>query len=457
MGHAELSPGIARWRAFLGARWPAQLSAALLLGVWVCEISLLLSWRPWLSHLAMGALVAFLGLALLRASSHIRLLFAVVCTVAGGLTLWQHDAAGVMKGLSQAQIFGGFLPSVLLLRATVQLSPHRAHLQDRIGLLSSAQAQHWTLLGSHALSAVLNVGAMAVIAPVVTRGADANFRAQLAVCAARGVGASIMWSPIFVAMAFTSSLVPAAPLWQVMGLGAGLAVMALVLAQAIFIPGLKASEALASVRALWPLTLPMSFLLGGVLLLTVWGYSGLQAVTLALPALCIPYLCTRGVSVVHQACRATWGHFSRLSDELLIIVGAQVMGVCLAGLPEVQHAAQTVLPSLVSGGLLITLLVVTLVSLGQLGLHPMIGVSLLVPMVSTGPFGIAPIALVSAGVFAWGLSAALAVWTLPVAVAATTFEVPVSRLLTRQGAWWGVLTGALGCAYLAGINAWLVH
>lgn len=457
MGHAELNEGVGRWRALVDGRILAALSAGLLLGVWVCEIGLMLSWHPLWSQVAVGSLVAFLGLALLRASSHIRILFAVVCAVAGGLALWQHDAAGVMKGLSQAQIFGGFLPSVLLLRATVQLSPHRAHLQDRLGTLSLAQARHWTLMGSHALSAVLNVGAMAVIAPVVTRGADADRRAQLAVCAARGVGASIMWSPIFVAMAFTSSLVPAAPLWQVMGLGAGLALMALVLAQAIFIPGLKASEAMVSFRALWPLVVPMSFLLGGVLLLTVWGYSGLQAVTLALPALCIPYLWTRGASVAQQAFRATWGHFSRLSDELLIIVGAQVMGVCLAGLPEVQHAAQTVLPSLVSGGLLITLLVVTLVSLGQLGLHPMIGVSLLVPMVSTGQFGIAPIALVGAGVFAWGLSAALAVWTLPVAVAATTFEVPVSRLLTRQGAWWGVLTGACGCAYLAGINAWLVH
>ena len=155
--------------------------------------------------------------------------------------------------------------------------------------------------------------------------------------------------------------------------------------------------------------------------------------------------------------RDTLGHFSRLSDELLIVVGAQVMGVSLATLPELQHAAQTLLPGLVSGGLLLTLLVVLLVSMGQLGLHPMIGVSLLVPLVAAGPFGIHPVILVNAGVFAWGLSAAVAIWTLPVAVASTTFEVPVRQMLTKKSALWGALMGASGCVYLAALNFWFRH
>ena len=60
---------------------------------------------------------------------------------------------------------------LLLLRATVQSSPRSRVLQDRLDELTPSQALHWTLMGSHGLSAVLNAGAMAVLAPVVTRNA----------------------------------------------------------------------------------------------------------------------------------------------------------------------------------------------------------------------------------------------------------------------------------------------
>ncbi|MEK0417427.1 MAG: hypothetical protein RI949_1433 [Pseudomonadota bacterium] len=436
--------------------WTPKVSAGLLLCVWVCVVASLLTGLVWLSMVAKVALVLFLWLALLRASHHIQILFGVVCSVAAGLALWRGSPEGLLQGLSQVQIFGGFLPSVLLLRATAQSSPQSETLHQRMTRLTPSQALHWTLMGSHGLSAVLNAGAMAVLAPVVTREATPAFRVQLALCAARGVGASIMWSPLFVAMAFTSSLVPSAPLWQLMLIGAGLGALALAWAHAIFIPDLKWSDWPLSLRALGPLVVPMSVILGAVLLLTATGFSGLQAVTLALPAICLPYLAWRGQAVARATLRATWGHFSRLSDELLIVVGAQVMGVSLATLPEVQHFAQTLLPSLVSGGMLLTLLVTVLVLLGQVGLHPMIGISLLVPLVASGPFGIAGVILVNAGVLAWGLSAALAIWTLPVAVAATTFEVPVSQLLTRRSAVWGVLVCLSGCCYLVALNAWLM-
>ena len=405
--------------------------------------------------MATVGLVAFLALALLRASAHIRILFSVVCAVAGAVALWQGHASGLMEGLSQSQIFGGFLPSVLLLRATVQISPRSDALRGRMTALSPAQARHWTLVGSHGLGAILNVGAMAVLAPVVARNADTSVRADLASCAARGVGTAVMWSPFFVATAFTSSLVPSAPLWQVMAVGAGLALIGLTWAQCLFVPRLAWADAWASFKALGLLALPMSLILGSVLLLASLGYTGLQAVTLALPMVCGVYLFSRGSAVTTTALKTAVGHFSRLSDEMLIIVGAQIMGFSLAGLPEVQEWAQHMLPGLVSGGSLLMILVTALVCLGQFGVHPMIGVSLLVPVVAAGSFGISPVILVAAGVFSWGLSASVAVWTLPVAVAATAFDVPVSHLLTRKSAFWAVATGFVGCAYLVVLNALL--
>jgi hypothetical protein len=452
VGHAELSPAPpGGWRGRT-----ASASAVLLVIVWVAELGYLLTRSPTLEAASEVGLVVFLAMALLRASAHIRLLFMAVCGVAGGLALWQGQAHALRQGLQQVQIFGAFLPSVLLLRATVQASPRIRHLQQGMLALTPAQALHWTLLGSAGLGSVLNVGAMAVLAPVVARDADEATRAELAGCAAKGVGAAIMCSPFFVALVFTSQLVPQVALWQCMLVGAGLALLSLALAQMLFMPGLTAREAVRSVRALAPLAGPMAVVLGGVLLLVAFGYTGLQSVALSLPIVCGAYLLLSGAGAARAAARTTFGQFKRLADELLIIAGALMMGVAVAAVPQVQHGAQELLPTLVSGAPLLVLLVAVLVALGQAGLHPMIGVSLAVPIIAAGPFGIAPVVIVVAGVFAWGLSASVAIWTMPVAVAATTFEVPAARLLTRRSLAFGLLLGTSGCIYLSLLNAWLV-
>jgi hypothetical protein len=453
VGHAGLSPARpSGWRTRA-----ATASAAVLVGVWVAELGHLLTRSPVLAGVSATGLMVFLALALLRASGHIRGLFMAVCGVAGALAWWQGHADALRQGLQQVQVFGAFLPSVLLLRATVQASPRARRLQQGMLALTPAQARHWTLMGSAGLGSVLNVGAMAVLAPVVTRGADEATRAELAGCAAKGVGAAVMWSPFFVALAFTSQLVPQVPLWQGMAAGCGLALLSLALAQMLFMPGLPAREALRSVRALAPLAGPMAVVLGGVLVLVAVGFSGLQSVALWLPLVCGAYLLLSGTGVVAAAARTTFGHFARLADELLIIVGALTMGVAVAAVPQVRQWAQELLPTLVSGAPLLVLLVAVLVALGQAGLHPMIGVSLAVPIVAAGPFGIAPLVIVVAGVFAWGLSASVAIWTLPVAVAATTFGVDAARLLTRRSVVFGLLLWAAGCTYLVLLNAWLMR
>jgi hypothetical protein len=85
----------------------------------------------------------------------------------------------------------------------------------------------------------------------------------------------------------------------------------------------------------------------------------------------------------------------------------------------------------------------------------MIGVSIFVPVFASGAFGISPPLLVAAAVFAWGLSASVAIWTLPVAVAATSFNVPVARLYSRAAIRYLLLVGVLGLVYLAMVNTWL--
>ncbi|HET9023222.1 MAG TPA: hypothetical protein VFN64_01540 [Burkholderiaceae bacterium] len=449
MGHAALTAG--------GPTRLARISGWLLLLVWLAELGALLTHAALLSTVATFGLIAFVVLAWLRASRHIRVLFVLVAGGAAGIALFLGDPRVLVRGFERAQIFGAFLPSVLLLRATVETSPRVARLRVGVGRLTDEQARSFTLYGSHALGAVLNVGAMAILAPVLERHAGDARRVELAASAARGVGTAIAWSPFFVAMAFTSQLVPAAALWQTMLIGAVSALLGLALAQFMFTPKMNARDFVESVRQFGPLVVPTLVMVGCVVACTVLlGYSGLQAVALVLPILCVAYLVTRGPAVASGAARRALASFGRLADELLIVVGALVLGVAVGSLPQVAQWATGMSPGVIAGAPLLVVLVVIFVGLGQFGLHPMIGASLFVPVIAAGPFGISPPVLVAAVVFAWGLSATISIWTLPVAVAATTFGVPVAALYTRRALAFAAVWCAAALVYMAAVNAWLV-
>ncbi len=443
--------------ALLSGAAPARLarvSAALLAAVWVCELVQIVVPVPALAHAGMGALAAFLLLACTRASGHVRVLFLVLASVSGAIA-WHAGAPGtLLHGVERAQIFGGFIPSVLLLRATVEASPRLARMREGMDGLGCAASQNWTLYGSHALGAVLNVGAMSILAPVVARGADAARRAGLAGSSARGVGTAVMWSPFFVALAFTSQLVPQAVPWQAMALGMLLAALGLGLSTLFYTPGVDRATLRASVARLGPLIGPMGTVIAGVVLASeLLHLGGLQAVALVVPIFCLGYLAAAGRGVARQTASRTAASFGRLADEMLIVVGATVLATSVSALPLVQALAGTVVPGAVSGAGLIAALVFALLALGLAGLHPMIGVGIVMPVLAAAPFGVRSPVLVASAVFGWGLSAALSVWSLPVVAASLQFSVPVRALVTGRNLLFGVLYAASGVAVLAAANA----
>ncbi|MBK6983220.1 MAG: hypothetical protein IPH30_18190 [Betaproteobacteria bacterium] len=186
--------------AFLNERAVSRLApvSALLLGVvWIAEIARIFHPAPALAAIGAACLAAYALTAWTRASTHIRVLFGLTVAVSVAIAWTQGSAAALQAGFDKAQIFGAFLPSVLMLRATVAASPRIERLRGDLGRLGHEAAQNWTQYGSHGLGAVLNVGAMAILAPVVTRDADRSRLADLARSSARGVGGAVMWSPFF--------------------------------------------------------------------------------------------------------------------------------------------------------------------------------------------------------------------------------------------------------------------
>jgi hypothetical protein len=454
--HPDAPPAQAPLPHASRSRLPTAASACLC-ALWLAQLGYLVTHWPALGWCSVALLALFLVMALLQASRHMRLLFAVVWALACVLALGMGRPALLWRGLEQAMVFGAFLPSLLLLRATAQSSPLASRFRERCARLDGPQAVQAVLLGAHGLGSVLSVGVMGVLTIGLARDASERQRIDSAGAAVRGMTTSVMWSPFFVAMGFSSQLVPAAPLAQVMLAGLGLGLIGLALSMRLFTPGIGWHASWLAAQPLSLLAVPMALTFGAVLTLNAWGFGGLQAVALALPVLCATYLAGRGRATVALVTRTTLSHFGRLSDEMLVVVGASVLGVCIAALPSVQAAAQGVDAAAVDGSWLLVVLVAGLYTLGQIGVHPMIGAGLVLPVLGSGAFGIHPVALVSATVFAWGLSASSSIWTLPFATAATTFDVPVTKLWHGQALRYTLLLGLAGLAYLLGLNAWLLR
>jgi hypothetical protein len=425
--------------------------------VWAAELIHLARPAPLLDQAGGIALLAFVILAWLRATSHIRVLFPVIAGAAAVLAAATGQLHELMVGFQKSAAFGAFLASVLLLRATVEASPRLERLRGGVEGLEASAAQNWTLYGAHALGSVLSVGAMSILAPVAAANATTGMRAALASNAARGVGTAVMWSPFFVAIAFSTQLVPGVATWQVMAIGTGLAALGLLLSQRLFTPALDVAGFRASVMQLGPLVLPVAVLVASVVAAsTAFHLNGVQAVAFVIPLLCMLYGLSLGLGSARHIARRAFRSFSGLSDELLIVLGSTVLATVVSAMPAVKAMGTGFVPGLVAGPILIALLVFLLVALGQVGLHPMIGSGIALPVLASGGFGIAPPILVATGVFAWGLSSAISLWTLPVVAASVQFAVPVRELLTRRTLAFGVLHALCGVTYLAIVNALLL-
>lgn len=433
----------------------ATLSALLLCAVWALELARMVHDAAAARAVAIGCLGLFGVFAWFRASTHIRALFVVILGASAAGAWAQGSPQPIVGGISRALVFGAFFPAVLMLRATVEASPRLGELRTSLARLDGTATDIVTLQASHGLAGVINVGAAAVLAPVVTAGADDERRALLAATCARGVAIAAMWSPFYLSVAFTTQLAPDVPMSQVMAIGVVTSLIGLALSHAMFTR--KGSGLARSLASLRPIAAPTAIVVGVVVAGTLaFGWSGLHSVAVAIPLLCAAYAAALGGDALARVVRQTFTSAGRVSDEMLIVLGGTILGAVVGSLPFVQEMGASVTPEMVSGAGAIAGLVLILLALGQAGLHPMIASSVLVPVLCAGNFGVCDVIAVASAVFAWGLNATISIWTMPMAMAASTFAIPVGRLVTRGSLVYTVAYLVLGVAFLTAVNAALL-
>ncbi len=405
---------------------------------------------PFLRLIEAGLLASFAVFAWFRASTHLRMLFALIVALCAALAAWQGSAQPILSGLMRAMVFGAFIPAIVMLRATVETSPRIEKVRERLERVDGSAAEFLTLHAAHGLAGIINVGAAGVLAPVVAAAADDAARVRLASASARGVALAAMWSPFYLSVAFTVQLA-SVPMWQIIAIGLGCALIGLVIAYFMFTP--RAAHSIGPCfDALEPLGIPIVVMLGSVVLASVgFGWTGLHAVAIVIPALCLAYSILNGKSI--EIARSTFTMMGRVSNELLIVLSGTLLGSMAISIPAVQQLGTSVTPELISGPTILAAFFAVTLVLGQLGIHPMIVSGLLVPVLCLGNFGVVDAIVVATAVFAWAINATISIWTIPMAGTASAFQVPVGRLVTRRTMMFAVIYGLAGVAFLSMLNA----
>lgn len=383
---------------------------------------------PALRTAAEAGLLAFIVLAIPRASRHIQYLCAAVFAL-GGWLLWRDgDWAALRRGLDAGLVFGAFVPTIMLLRATADASPLLDSTRERLSAWSEGQRCVWVQAATHLLGAIVMIGAYVAARAALSGNPSPAERARVAESAVRGLGLSVCWSPFFVSSAVASQLVPQVRAWELVAVGLGYAALGMLLSLALFYRDTTWSARLAAVRASCRLAVPAGCLVALVLAVSAaTGLRGLHVIVLVIPLVCLSYLKFLGVAPLRRAVARMPANLGRLADELIIIPVALAFGALVAG-AGVDSSLQALIAQLAETPFLVLPVEVLAIAIGgYVGVHPMITATTLIPLMAEANASLAPVTVAYAVVFGWALSSMAAIWTMPVSSAATMFGVPILR------------------------------
>ncbi|WCR15684.1 hypothetical protein [Paracoccus seriniphilus] len=331
-------------------------------------------------------------------------------------------------------------------------------------------------IGGHLFGLILMYGSIALLGGLskasTMRETDPELRRhrlrRMLVAINRGFAATLCWSPLGFSMAITLALVPGAS-WNnvvlpcavnallLIGLGWGL--------DTLFKPRLshpappRAAPSGKWLRHLRPLLLLLAAIVTGVVLLhNLVGVDVVAAVMTCVPAIAVAWICLQGSLVVGGARRHLSTQVSHFVRRELPSCGNQIVLLFMAAFIGSLGAfmLEPVLPRLgldlsVLPGWLIVVAMVWLVPLtGQLGMNPILSVSMILPILPAPEvMGVPPAALVAAVTGGWAISGTTSPFTASVMLLGGFAGLPARQLGLR---WNGPYALCMGCA----ISAWVL-
>jgi len=402
-----------------------------------------------------------------RASRVVFVLIAIALVLWAALTNTGWMAATALAAQRGAMVMALFTALTAIRNAAISapaiVECGRFLARQRSGLRYTALT-----IGGHLFALVLLYGSISLLGTLATESAarepDPEIRRQrtrrMMIAIQRGFASTLCWSPLGFSMIISVSVVPGAS-WSAAALpGLVSALMMLVIGwglDALYKPQVKSNtrplETERWVTQLSPLLVLLGLVLVGVALLhIVTGVEVIGAVMSLIPVIAILWIAmqqppvglTRSVNVWQRARLFVTRELPSYRGEIVLLFMAGFIGslgaFLLVPLVQAQGLDLTTIPPWIIVAAMVWIIPVT----GQLGMNPILAVSLLVPILpSPEIMGIPPTAMVVAITAGWALSGATSPFTASVMLAASLGG--VSPLRAGLG-WNGVYVLAAGAA-----------
>jgi len=425
---------------------------------------LTLLWGAELAHLAFPnlispdylapGLVLYVLLGLMGSRWQTLALIGALAATSTGLCLAFGAWASIFDGLRKAHIFLAFLPTVMLIRATMDQRPEIAVARKLFSSLDQKERGAGLLFGCHALGSVLSVGIFALLAPILGPHAPEEERKYVVGVGLRGMCLASVWSPFFVSLALASAHLPDVPLWQIMPLGLAFAAVGLMMSYMMFERATGIASLARSLSSLAPVV-PM-IVVAAILVALVSGLtplSTLEALVVSIPPLCIVSLLPQGRKGLATACRGTYTGLGNVSAE----IGILTLSIILGAVFEASLGPSGLIDHLTFLGdsplVAIAITMAAITGTGMLGIHPIVSATMLLVVFANVPHGVADLALMQTILIGWGLAAMISISGISVVISSALFSIPPERLIRGQNVLFVIAFGSLSVIILGILNS----
>nr|WP_206453841.1 hypothetical protein [Aurantimonas marina] len=381
--------------------------------------------------------VAFLALAAPRARlSRQAFVVAGLGLVAATIALrpdWQEIT---MRGLEQGAFIAAFFIALASLRNPAATSPAIARCGQYLASQPPGKRYLALTVGGHLFALILNYGAIPLLGglteSIASRETNVEIREirnrRMLLAIQRGFVATLAWSPLAFAMAITTSIIPGSS-WSG---AAGFAILNAALVtfvgwalDSLYKPKLsqpapRRTGPIGSWRDLKPLLALLLLLFGGVASLELLtGLRMIAVVMLLVPAIAVAWLFIQARGP-EGASRRTLAHLRNFAlgevpsyqFELVLLVMAGFIGTVGSALLQPLIESQPIGLDAVAGPLILVSLVWIIPLLGQIGMNPILSVSLFAPLLpSAAAMGVSPNAIIVALTAGWALTGASSPFT----------------------------------------------
>ena len=320
-------------------------------------------------------------------------------------------------------IFAGLVPTMILAKSTASTMPSVVKTQERLAALPPKQSAAGLQIAGHAFGGVINTGTFAMLSAALPPSSSKERRQIAAMAALRGMNASAVWSPFFVAFAIGQSYIEPAASWWAIAVGVMMALLFNAVTLPIFTKGLNLQVLKASLNCLQPVAIRLLVVLASVLAVAlIFNFTALSAVVATMPVLILVQF-WRQPQNVKTIINLTTTSLKGISDDIVVISSAMILGFLVTRTDGIATILALISADTFPAYIALIITPVAMMLASVVGIHPVISSTVLLSLFSGAGSDAAPFLLMQAHLLGWATGTMSSIASLSVITCSTLYRV----------------------------------